>query len=65
MTPNAADAASILDFSEKCFLRKDADAKNQVKDHEKIFYVNGGTQEGKFIFVKIFLHLCINGGAQA
>ena len=62
MTPKAADAASILDFSEKSILRevtKDADAK-----HKKLYCINGGAQEGKFNFVKKFLHGIISGSTQ-
>ena len=54
MTPKAADAASKLEFAEKWFLKKakkDADAK--------LNYVNGGTQEWKFNFVKIFFSILI------
>ena len=42
----AAEAASILDFTEKWESKKDADAK--------LYYINDGTQVWKFNFIKLF-----------
>ena len=41
-----------------------ARSKKQVKNHEKLNYIIGGTQEKKINFVKIFFPLYINWGAQ-
>ena len=38
--------------------------KNQVKNHEKLNYANGGTQERKINSIKRFFHLQINGSTQ-
>ena len=38
--------------------------ENQVKNHEKIISINGGTQVWKFSFIKRIYHLYINGGTQ-
>ena len=34
------------------------------KSNKKLNYVNGGTQERKIDFLKIFFHLCIKEGTQ-
>ena len=39
-------------------------SKNQVKNWKKLYYINGGTQERKFNFVKNILNSFINGGTQ-
>ena len=38
--------------------------KTQTQKIKKLYYINGGTQEKKFDFIKIIFHLRINGGTQ-
>ena len=35
--------------------------KTQDSEHKKLYYVNGGIQERKCDFIKIFFHLYVNG----
>ena len=61
MTPAAQDAASHTISTSKTklhFSEKTQDAK------KKLYYVNGGTQERKCKFIKIFFHLYVNGDTQ-
>ena len=65
MTPKAADAPKkgpppmprTSHISQKR-------PKTQKNIKKQLYYVNGGTQERKFDFLKIFFHLHINGGTQ-
>ena len=44
-------------LNQVAFLR-DAGRRTQT---QKLYYINGGTQERKFNFIKIFFHLYVNG----
>ena len=48
-------------FLSKVISQKKTQTQKKIKN---LYYINGGTQEKKFDFIKIIFHLRINGGTQ-
>ena len=69
MCKNAFDAKNCGRSVQIGFLRKVISQKSEKKHaeaklKENLNYINGGTQERKFRFIKISFHIHINGGTQ-
>ena len=61
MTPAAAAAPHS---TPRPICRISRNSQKRRKTQKYIYYVNGGTQERKCDFIKIFFHLYVNGGTQ-